>query len=90
MDTPIAIGGYNIDPDDEHVFILQLVLSELRKVSKLVDAFAVQCSTATALAGRSGCGEDTVYQSLEHFLRCQVHKARREVDAILRRTEEGG
>lgn len=89
MDTPIAIGGYNIDPDDEHVFILQLVLSEIRKVSKLVDAFAVQCSTAVALNGRSSCGEDTVYKSLEHFLRCQVHKARREVDAILRRSEEG-
>jgi len=25
MDTPIAIGGYNIDPDDEYIFILQRV-----------------------------------------------------------------
>lgn len=89
MDTPIAIGGYNIDPDDEYTFILQLVLSELRKVSKLVDAFAVQSSTANAVSGRSNGAEDPIYQSLEHFLRCQVHMARREVDAMLRGSEEG-
>lgn len=80
LGTPIAIGGYKIDPDDEYIFILQLVLSELRKVGKLVDAFAIQYSTAK---------EDSVYKSLEQFLRCQVHKARSEVDAVLRRSEDG-
>ena len=99
LDTPITIGGYKIDPDDEYVFILQIVLSELRKVGKLVDAFAVQYSTASsnscvvlsgneAINGRSDSGEESVYKSLEYFLRCQVHKARREVNALLRRSEE--
>ena len=103
LDTPIAIGGFKIDPDDEYVFILQLVLSELRKVGKLVDAFAVQYSTANQktsdfvsaankaiINGRPSFGEDSVCQSLEQFLRCQVHKAKVEVDAVLRRSEEGG
>ena len=102
LDTPITIGGYKIDPDDEYILILQLVLSELRKVGKLVDAFAVQYSTANpnargvvsaneagAINGRSNSGEDAIYKSLEHFLRCQVHKLRREVGAVLRRSEEG-
>lgn len=101
LDTPIAIGGCQIDAADEHVFILQLVLSELRKVGKLVDAFATQFSSSNphtcgfastpnkTINGRSNCGEDSVYKSLEHFLRCQVHKARREVDEVLRRSEEG-
>ena len=100
LDTPITIGGYKIDPDDEYVFILQIVLSELRKVAKLVDAFAVQYSAVNpnacaagsaneAMNGVSDCGEESVYKSLEHFLRCQVNKARREVGTVLRRSEEG-
>lgn len=101
LDTPIAIGGCQIDAADEHVFILQLVLSELRKVGKLVDAFAIQFSSANphtcgfasaankTINGRSNCGEDSVHKSLEHYLRCQVHKTRREVDDVLRRSEEG-
>lgn len=80
LDTPMAIGGCKIDPDDEYVFILQLLLGELRKVSRMVDAFAVQYSTAK---------EDSVYKSLEQFLRCHIHKAKAEVDAVLRRSEEG-
>ncbi len=100
LDTPITIGGYKIDPDDEYLFILQIVLSELRKVGKLVEAFAIQYSAANsnacavmsaneAINGGSDCGEESVYKSLEHFLRCQVHNARREVGAVLRRSEEG-
>jgi len=89
MDTGIAIGNYKIDSHDENTFILMLLLTELRKVGKLVDEFAVQFSAAKSLNGRSNCGEDSVYKPLEHFLRCQVHKARREVDAVLRRSEEG-
>lgn len=100
LDTPITIGDYKIDPDDKYVFILQIVLSELRKVGKMVDAFALQYSAANpnacpdgsaneAMNGLSDCGEKSVYKSLEQFLRCQVTKARREVGTVLRRSEEG-
>ena len=100
LDTPITIGGYKIDPDDEYVFVLQIVLSELRKTGKLVDAFAVQYSDANlntcavgsaneAMSGLSDCGEWSVYKSLEQFMRCQVNTARREVRTVLERSEEG-
>ncbi|KAI4123890.1 MAG: hypothetical protein LQ338_005064 [Usnochroma carphineum] len=100
LDTPIAIAGYTVEPDDEHAIILQLVLSELRKVGKLVDVFAAQCSPVNpntcggglaagkAIDGRSDGGEDSVSKSLEQFLRCQLHAARKEVDTVLRRREE--
>jgi hypothetical protein len=94
LDTPITIGGYKIEPDDEYVLILQIVLSELRKVGKLIDAFAVQYPAANpnacavgsandAMNGLSDYGEASVYKSLERYLRCQVSEARREVDNVL-------
>lgn len=100
LDTPITIGTYKIDADDERVLLLQLVLSELRKVGKLVDAFAVQYSALTpnacgvglgsdASRGKSIGGEETMYKSLEQFLRYQVYQARMEVSATLRESEEG-
>ena len=48
LDTPIAVGGYTVDPDDQHLFIQQLVLSELRKVGKLIDAFVGQYTFTAA------------------------------------------
>ena len=100
LDTPITIGTYKIDADDEHVLLLQLVLSELRKVGKLVDAFAGQYSALSSnscgvglgsddIRGKSIGGEETMYKSLEQFLRYQVYQARIEVSTMLREGEEG-
>jgi hypothetical protein len=42
LDTPITIGAYKIDAGDEQRFILQLLWIELRKVGRLVEAFAAR------------------------------------------------
>ena len=100
LDTPIAIGGYQVDPDDQYTFVLQLVMNEIRKVGKLVDAFVVYYSTtnlnnrnlmpaiSNSANGRTNSGSDDVFESLEYLLRRQVHQASSEVDAVLRVGEE--
>ena len=105
LDSPITIGAIQIDADDEHKFILQLVLSELRKVSKMVDTFAKRyCTGASNRSGEAMMGgganephpneqwnsdEETIYNSLRLFLRSKVQAVRKEIGVVLRRSEEG-
>ena len=106
LDTPIAVGGYTVDPDDQHLFIQQLILSELRKVGRLIDAFVGHYSSSAVNnkdpidTNRIGNGRvnfpgartegESLYKSLERFLRYQVQKARRDVGAVLRGNVESG
>ena len=54
LDTPITVGMYKIDAEDEHRVILLLLLSELRKVRQLVEAFARRyCPSSASNGNRS-------------------------------------
>ncbi|OCK80659.1 hypothetical protein K432DRAFT_434619 [Lepidopterella palustris CBS 459.81] len=81
LDIPITMGAYQIDSEDEQHLKLQLVLNELRKVSKLIDAFAGRYC-------RGGPGGDGIYGALEKFLRGELRNATKEVSTALRSTEE--
>ena len=82
LDIPITMGAYQIDAEDEHHLKLQIVLSELRKVSKLIDAFAGRYY-------RGNNGGDGIYSALERFLRAELKTASKEVSAALRTSEDG-
>lgn len=68
--TPISLGDFRLEPEDETAFRTNLVLSELRKVEKLIDKFAERyCKNAnTAETGIDG----GVYGALEALLRTRV------------------
>ncbi len=102
LDAPISFGDYKIDAEDEQRFILQLILTELRKVARLIDAFAARyCSsggedaryaaaTNPALASHHRSwnrGEEYVHTALEQFLRTKVYATRKEVSLMLRKLE---
>ena len=54
LDTPITVGMYKIDAEDEHRVILLLLLSELRRVRQLVEAFARRyCPSSGSNGNRS-------------------------------------
>jgi hypothetical protein len=68
--TPISLGDFRLEVEDEDTFRTQLVLGELRKVEKLIDKFSERyCkSTNTAETGIEG----GVYGALEQLLRTRV------------------
>jgi hypothetical protein len=68
--TPISLGEFRLEAEDENAFRTNLVLSELRKVEKLIDKFAKRyCKTANqAETGIDG----GVYGALEALLRTRV------------------
>ncbi|OCL10940.1 hypothetical protein AOQ84DRAFT_205433 [Glonium stellatum] len=82
LDIPITMGAYQIDAEDEHHLKLQLVLNELRKVSKLIDAFAGRYC-------RGGNGGEGIHSALEKFLRAELRTASKEVSTALRVSEDG-
>lgn len=65
--TPILLGDFKLEAEDEETFRTQIILGELRKVEKLIDMFsACYCSA-------SNDGIDSgVYSSLESLLRTRV------------------
>ncbi|KAL6704003.1 hypothetical protein ACN47E_008854 [Coniothyrium glycines] len=69
-DTPVSLGELGPDTEDENTFRTNLVLSELRKVEKLVDKFSERyCKNANhAETGIDG----GVYGALETLLRTRV------------------
>lgn len=73
LDTPITIGMFTIHREDERRLILHLLLSELRRVERVVEAF-----------GRR-YGGDVFHGALEQFLRSRVHAMRDDLDGILSR-----
>ena len=101
LDTPITFGDYKIDAEDEQRFILQLILTELRKVTRLIDAFAARyCSasgedvrfpaTTPTLASHHRSwnrGDEYVHTALEQFLRTKVKATRKEVSLLLRKLD---
>ena len=101
LDTPITFGDYKIDAEDEQRFILQLILTELRKVTRLIDAFAARyCSASgeemrfpvpkTTLAGHHRSwnrGDEYVHNALDQFLRTKVKATRKEVSLLLRKLD---
>lgn len=68
--TPISLGEFRLEGEDEHTFRTQLVLTELRKVEKLIDKFSERyCRSANpAETGIDG----GVYGALESLLRTRV------------------
>jgi hypothetical protein len=81
LDIPISMGAYQIDAEDEQHLKLQLVINELRKVQKLVDAFAGRYC-------RGAPGGDGIYGALEKFLRQELKSANKELMTALRNSED--
>jgi hypothetical protein len=68
--TPISMGDFRLEVEDEDTFRTQLVLGELRKVEKLIDKFSERyCKTANS--AETGI-EGGVYSALEQLLRTRV------------------
>ncbi|KAH7095816.1 hypothetical protein FB567DRAFT_432091 [Paraphoma chrysanthemicola] len=68
--TPISLGDFRLEVEDEDTFRTQLVLGELRKVEKLIDKFSERyCKTANP--AETGI-EGGVYNALEQLLRTRV------------------
>jgi hypothetical protein len=68
--TPIQLGDFRLEVEDEDTFRTQLVLGELRKVEKLIDQFSERyCKTANP--AETGI-EGGVYTALEQLLRTRV------------------
>lgn len=65
--TPIFLGGFKLEVEDEETFRTQIILGELRKVEKLVDIFSECYCKAFNDSAESG-----VYTSLESLLRTRV------------------
>lgn len=68
--TPISLGEFKLEGEDEHTFRTQLVLTELRKVDKLIDKFSERYCKAASLADTGIDGG--VYTALEQLLRTRV------------------
>jgi hypothetical protein len=68
--TPISLGDFRLEVEDEDTFRTQLVLGELRKVEKLIDKFSERYCKATNPA-ETGI-EGGVYGALEQLLRTRV------------------
>jgi hypothetical protein len=68
--TPISLGDFRLEVEDEDTFRTQLILGELRKVEKLIDKFSERyCKTANPV--ETGI-EGGVYGALEQLLRTRV------------------
>ena len=65
--TPILLGDFKLETEDEETFRTQIILNELKKVEKLIDMFS-ECYRKTSTGGID-CG---VYTSLESLLRTRV------------------
>lgn len=81
MDTPISMGAYQIDVEDEIHLKLQLVTNELRKLSKLIDSFQGRYC-------RNLPSGDGIYGALERFLRTELKCASRELNNALKNSED--
>ncbi|KAF9696229.1 hypothetical protein EKO04_006018 [Ascochyta lentis] len=65
--TPILLGDFKLEVEDEETFRTQIILGELRKVEKLIDMF----SECYCKASNDGI-DCSVYTSLETLLRTRV------------------
>lgn len=81
MDIPISMGAYQIDAEDEMHLKLQLVINELRKVSKLIDSFQGRYC-------RNLPSGDGIYGALEKFLRAELKTASKELNNALKCSED--
>jgi hypothetical protein len=68
--TPIQLGDFRLEVEDEDTFRTQLILGELRKVEKLIDQFSERYGK-TANPAETGI-EGGVYTALEQLLRTRV------------------
>ena len=65
--TPILLGDFRLEVEDEETFRTQIILGELRKVEKLIDTFS-ECYCKVSNDGI----DSGVYTSLESLLRTRV------------------
>lgn len=65
--TPILLGDFKLEVEDEETFRTQIILGELRKVEKLIDMFS-ECYCKISNDGI----DSGVYTSLESLLRTRV------------------
>jgi hypothetical protein len=73
--TPITLGSYRIDAEDEHCIRMQLVSNELRKAMVLVKKYADKYLTAGQVKGDTGA----IYAALAGFLKERVHEGSDEI-----------
>ncbi len=71
MHTPITLGAYKLDGEDEERVKVQLVLSELRKVEKLEKKFCGEVCTGED-GDREGERDGGVYLAVKAFLRTRL------------------
>ncbi|EED21296.1 aflatoxin biosynthesis regulatory protein, putative [Talaromyces stipitatus ATCC 10500] len=77
LGAPITIGVYKICAEDERRIILNLLISELRRVELLVEEFGRQYE------GEAVHREDTIYGTLKHFILSRVYVIHGELNAAL-------
>ncbi|ORY09077.1 hypothetical protein BCR34DRAFT_487811 [Clohesyomyces aquaticus] len=68
--TPISLGDFRLEDEDEEAFRTQLILSQLKKVEKLIDKFSERYCKASNPAETGIDGG--VYSALESLLRTRV------------------
>ncbi|GAB7355301.1 hypothetical protein MBLNU459_g5836t1 [Dothideomycetes sp. NU459] len=91
VDAPISIGAFRIDAEDEHHIKMQLVYNELRRVSKMIDAFVARfCDEFGCLEGDQILKNPTdadssraVHHTIERLLREQLRRNVQDVRFIL-------
>lgn len=78
--TPITVGAYKIDAEDDQRMRIQLVVNELRKVRALVEKYGERyCSSKEEEALNSG-----IYSALNIFLQTKLKQAVSDMISTLR------
>ncbi|KFY15843.1 hypothetical protein V492_01736 [Pseudogymnoascus sp. VKM F-4246] len=78
--TPITVGAYKIDAEDDQRMRIQLVVNELRKVRALVEKYAERyCASKEDEARNAG-----IYSALDIFLQTKLKQAVSDMVSTLR------
>lgn len=78
--TPITVGAYQMDAEDERRLKIQLVVNELRKMKKVVERYEEKY--CAGLDGEKG-QRNSIYAALENFLRSDLkEKLKNMVNAL--------
>lgn len=84
IDTPITFGAFQLDGEEEERMKAQLVLSELKKVAKLVEMFTERFCKAEE-ADRDPERDGAIYPALKAFLRSRLRTTVKEKASLLNR-----
>ncbi|KFY75262.1 hypothetical protein V499_04723 [Pseudogymnoascus sp. VKM F-103] len=78
--TPITVGAYKIDAEDDQRMRIQLVVNELRKVRALVEKYAERYCTSKENEARNA----GIYSALDIFLQTKLKQAVGDMVSTLR------